>query len=82
MIQAKQTYRVVSDRCELKRGSKFNVRPGPVENGGLALFKINGLHIIGRFYGVAAGFDFVIQPHRWIRIHNPADVQLLGAVIA
>jgi len=80
-IAIQNRYVVTSSRCELKRGQKFSIKRGPIRNGQLVLARVGRFHVLARFYADVAGCDFLIQPSRWIRISNPADVQLLGAVV-
>jgi hypothetical protein len=72
IVRSKE-YRSTSAGCELPIGSRFNVCPGPVKSGQLALFKVRDHLIVGRWFP-----DFIVQPSRWI--HISADVRLIGGV--
>jgi hypothetical protein len=79
MIRTKQTYTVIGDGLELERGEKFKVNPGPVKSGQLCLFNVNGLLILGRYFGVAGVCSWIIQPGRWVDCHG-SEVQVIGLI--
>lgn len=78
-IVTRNRYAVTGRGLELDRGTKFTVKPGPVKDGQLVLAQAGSRRIVARYFGFGSGW--LIQPHRWIRISDPADVRIVGAVV-
>jgi hypothetical protein len=74
------TYEITSDRCEIPRGSRISVRHVPTKAGQLCLCEVNGQLIVGRRFQLA-DLSWLVQPDRWIRIANEADIKIVGAVV-
>jgi hypothetical protein len=56
------------------------IKTTAVKPGSLCIVEINGLRIIGHYFADVEGVDWLIQPHRWIRITNPADVKVIRVI--
>lgn len=79
--KVKNGYEITSDATELPRGSRFTVTPGQVNNGGLALFQVNGHHVVGRLIALDDS-AMIVRPSQWISISSADRVVIVGAVVA
>jgi hypothetical protein len=76
-------YVVKAQDGELPHGSYFYVWPARVKRGDLALFEFDKTKIVGRWFPGIAGYDWILQPERWIRV-RPEDagaLRILGAIV-
>lgn len=80
--------RVISSRTELPRGSYFYTVPDlQLETGELALFAVGEspynceYTIVGRWYPDVAGYNWIQQPERWIRIAKDAIFWIVGRIV-
>jgi hypothetical protein len=73
-------YIVTGDALELPRGAEFNVEPGPVEAGRLAMIEIGRRATVGRYYPNVAGADWIVQPGLLIRVTGKTPVRIVGPV--
>jgi len=76
-----RNYNVTTDKLELPRGTKFNVAPGPVEAGQLAMIEIGGMETVGRYYSDVAGADWIVQPGLLIQVTGNTPVQVVGPAV-
>ena len=79
-------YRVVSHMTELNKGAPFITIAGhPVGTGELALFSVGDRFgdklIVGRWYPGIAGYDWIAQPNRLIRITKDVIIWIIGRII-
>ena len=72
-------YIAISSALEIPLYSLFALATG-VETGALILARINDHLIVGRWFPLVAGFDWIVQPGRIIRITGLAVVAILGVV--
>jgi len=79
-------YRVVSEDTELPPGLYFFTVPEhPIEGGSLLLFSIGDRCgenlIVGRWIPDVAGYDWIVQPGRLIRITRDIILWIIGRVV-
>lgn len=74
-------YTIMSKYLELPYGSRFTYHClYPIETGELCLLRIGSLKTVGRYYKDVAGFDWIIQPGRILRVIGKVIVEILGLV--
>jgi hypothetical protein len=81
-------YRVISKMTELPRGSRVLAIPEvEIETGELGLFGVGSspfdceITIIGRWYPGIAGYDWIWQPDRWIRVARDVIFWIIGRIV-
>src|SRR5215470_17255764 len=81
-------YRVISRMTELQRGSLFLATSEvEIETGELALFGVGPspfdcqYTIVGRWFPGIAGYDWIWQPERWIRIAKGVMCWIIGKIV-
>ena len=72
--------------AELPRGCPFIALAGdPIGMGELALFSVGNRFgdnlIVGRWYPSVAGYDWILQPDRLIRITKDVIIWIIGRII-
>jgi hypothetical protein len=78
---AGETYTVVAGNLELPPGTRFNVEPGPVEAGQLAMIAIGTRPTLGRHYPAIAGADWIVQPGLLIQVAGKTPVRVVGPAL-
>lgn len=81
-------YRVISRMTELPRGSYCYVIPEvEIETGTLAMFGVGPspfdceCNIIGRWFPGIAGYDWILQPDRWIKVAKGVIFWIIGRIV-
>jgi len=79
-------YRVVSEDAELPPGAYFFTVPEfPIEEGSLVLFSLGDRFgenlIVGRWCPGVAGYDWIMQPGRLIRITRDIILWIIGRIV-
>jgi len=75
------TYEIITDNLALPRGARFDVEPGPIEAGQLAMIEIGDRQTIGRYYPDVAGCDWITQPDLIIQVDGKIPVSVVGPVM-
>jgi len=73
-------YRIKSERTELPLGATFSVIPVAVASGDLICTEVSGRIIVGRWLPDIAGFDWILQPGRLIRVTGRVPFRILGVM--
>jgi len=88
-IQIMDEYRVTSEWAELPHGSLFYTLPAvDLRAGSLALFGVGESPlrpekvIIGRWFPDIAGYNWIMQPSRLIRVAKEAVIWVIGRIVS
>lgn len=73
-------YKIVSSCAELSQNSLFTITGSTVETGALILAMVNDYLIVGRWFPLVAGFDWILQPSRIIRLTGRVIVKIIGVI--
>lgn len=75
-------YKCICGTAEIPQGQEFSAHPRMFyPTGALLLFIVGGVYfIIGRWFPSVAGCNWIVQPHRRIRLDGSATVEIVGAI--
>jgi hypothetical protein len=74
-------FTVVANNLALPRGTRFTYRPRfPIETGATYLLTVGRRLTIVDYYQDIAGFDWIVQPGRMIKVTGEVNIEIWGLV--